>query len=710
MKKTFERFVAKYALSMASSNDQSSDSQHSIDQLKKGMELKEDRIPVYVLSYSLPVRVQLDYWKKKVKSVENRPGGLGLGINPVFDAPDSKFKKQAWLGVSEQHKVFESIAFGFSDQKPCIDYEKQRIINEGLKKFGNLEYVHLPAELPKEFYKEAANGVFWPIFHDKFEHAVKEDKSSVYRLMNELMVYKMINKIKSDNNGEVPAGTMVWVHDYHFQSAPKFLKERDSLLKVGYVHHIPFPEITNDFIDKIPLHKSLLHDAIEGILYADSIVFHTKVYGDNFVKSVKNMGLITDENELKKLRDKILINPIGISKEEIAKHFSDGLTNYLYNPLEYVAFADENLGTSVDFEKVTMADIELSQAWTKVAHLSVSSHKAELVNKGAIYDPLKYVPFSEEVLGTTADFDKEFRTTLTRGNLVMDPEKINIGAVSRLDYTKGIQELLDGYYLFLKEKVAEGVTNPGELYQLNIVASAPRDIKAYIDYQKEAIQKMEVILEEFPGSLTFIPGEKFSDLPINNAVQDIIIASSIKDGYLMAAPEALKARVDALNVKGLIKGPNRPSALIISEGAGVVESLKRDVKDKINIPVELSIIACSAESVQEALDTQVSRIAIERRMPEEMQNLNGFTSLIDRINTAESSGAIALDALFHSTPSQLMINDSCNENSSSLQTFSTVDFSALGMLSHTANDSKSKALSKPSSVKARSSKTKGITK
>ncbi len=647
MKKIFESIVTRYyKLASVIGVFAVQDVSRSNYRLKPKKEVM-DKIPVYILSYSLPVKVDLD--KRKVKGVEFRPGGLGMGVNPVFNVIDSAFQKQAWLGVSEQHRT----------SKMEVDQKMHLIVNEGLKNFGNMEYVYLPSELPKEFYKEAANGVFWPLHHSLTMYAVEEDKSHVYELVNELMADEMIDKIKSENNGKVPKDSMVWVHDYHFQSVPKYLKEKAPAIKVGYVHHIPYPEMTTSFMDQLPQHKKIIQQTIVGILHADSIIFHTSEYKQNFIQSVKNMGIITDKSELKKLEDKIIVNPIGISKKEIAEHLTDKLNENVYDPLKYVAFTQETLLTPSDFDKGTVAEIDLAKVWNTMAGVSANTHKTQNSSKDPIADPLKYVAFPEEVSGTTAHYDKEWvdAPSQTLGELAMNPVKINIGAVSRLDYTKGIQELVEGYHLFLKQKVAEGVENPGALYQLNIVASTPRDIKAYIEYQKVIIEKMKVILEEFPGSLTFIPGLEFKVLPVNNASQDIIIAGSVKDGYLMAAPEALKARVDALNIDGLIEAPNRPSALIISEGAGVVESLKKDANNEVNIPAELSIIACSAESVRDALNTQVRRITIERKLPLERQNIEGFTTLIDRINTVEYAGRVALKALYDSKPNPLKIND-----------------------------------------------------
>lgn len=585
---------------------------------------------VYVVSNSLPV--------KKNGEIRTRPGGLGTGVNPAF-GPNTPWFKKAWIGVQKEEN---------RDSNPEVNKLLQEATNQSLREFGNMEFCFLPTELVSEFYSEATNGVFWPLHHGIYEHVLATDKADVYRQVNEAMADATIAKIKSNNNGNVPEGSLVWVQDYHLQSTPKFLKEKSPQLKVGYVHHIPFEEISKATLEKFPQHKNIIKDSIEGMLSADTISFHTEEWKNNFLKSLENLGMVKDRAALKEVESRIIVNPIGIPKEEISQYFNELLTPLIPSATEGVPFTDETMAVVTDFDRdpTEHSEINVHEQWNSdIAQQAITKHSEKVVSN----NPLEYTPFPDETMGSTAESEREYQFKpdgVLLGNLELDPEKINVGALSRLDYTKGILNLVEAWDEAMHELERAGVKNPGEHYQLNIVASSPRDIPAYIEYQSKVREGMKNVLGKFPGSLTFIDGVDFNKLPINNAPQDIIIAPSTRDGYLMAAVEALHARNEALSKKGLIANQNRPSALIISKGAGVSESLK-----KPNIPEALSIIPPTKQEIKNALLKQIKRIEEQRSIPaKERRNntLDGFMDLAPRINTAELSANRGLEFLLKS--------------------------------------------------------------
>jgi hypothetical protein len=60
-------------------------------------------------------------------------------------------------------------------------------------------------------------------------------------------------------------GDVVWCHDYHLMCLPKFLKDLDSHMKVGWFLHTPFP--SSEIYRTLPLRSELL----KAVLTADLI-------------------------------------------------------------------------------------------------------------------------------------------------------------------------------------------------------------------------------------------------------------------------------------------------------------------------------------------------------------------------------------------------------------------------------------------------------
>lgn len=63
----------------------------------------------------------------------------------------------------------------------------------------------------------------------------------------------------------VQDGDVVWCHDYHLMCLPKYLKELDSRMKVGWFLHTPFP--SSEIYRTLPLRSELL----KAVLAADLI-------------------------------------------------------------------------------------------------------------------------------------------------------------------------------------------------------------------------------------------------------------------------------------------------------------------------------------------------------------------------------------------------------------------------------------------------------
>jgi trehalose-6-phosphate synthase len=547
--------------------------------------------PVFLLSNSLPVGVETKDGKVAIK---NKPGGLGIGINGAF-TPDSKFEKKIWLGISPEQK-------GKHNQ---TDVNKQEQINSELHVSLSGQYLFIDPKMQEVFYKDVTNGVLWPMHHDRFDLIHPENNWEVYEKVNQEAANTMVGIIKSEYGEKIPENTMVWVHDYHLQSAAKYLKEEAPELKVGHFHHLRWLEISSTQAETLGVQLEGVKENIRNAMEFDSLGFHTNSDKENFIKTVRNLGIETNEAKLEELRAKIVVNPIGIPKQNVRDNLTLSVADHTIEHFKHNLEAQEVFGIGAGF------DTELPSL-----HQMVELNSKEWV--------------------------KNKETAV--GEMKFDPEKIHIGSVSRLDYTKGIVELVDGFHKFLKDKQAQGMENPEDKYQLNIVASAPRDIAAYLVYQELCLEKMNELENEFPGSINYIPGIPNTELPMFNAIMDISAATSPIDGYILSVGEALVARTAALELPGLLPDKNRPSALIVSKGAGISESLD-NFNGIPNIPESLSLITPSEETVANALETQITRIEEQRQKPEYSQNMGGFLGLEDRLSDTLDYGKRALEHL-----------------------------------------------------------------
>jgi trehalose-6-phosphate synthase len=544
---------------------------------------------VHIAAFAIPVGIKEK--KSGGYGVLRRPGGLGVGIDATFTDKDPR--KGKWYGISD-HEIDH-----YKDGNQ-IDLHKEEQINSVLNEELGCQYVYMPKEIKDALYFDAANKLLWPLSHGLNDKIHKDASLNSFDEVNKLFAQGIIADIKASNNGDIPLDDAVWVHDYHLLSVPKFLKELAPDLPVGFFYHIPFPDLSPNDIEGVEGAEKFKH-ILENLLEADFIQFHTLEDVQNFLNTVTNFGIANPEM-LAEISEKISINPIGIPIDSVIKSFEFNHANFMPIETPGIIFEDA-LGTQID-----------PNEYAPSLHRMVE------------------IKSQEWILDDNGKIKPE-----TKGVLTFDPDKIHTASVSRFDYTKGILELLDGYKDFLDQKRVDGVENPGEKYQLNIVATTPRDIKEYIDYATEAQGKMDELLKEYPGSFVFIPGIPNNNLALFNGIIDVSIAPSIKDGYLISIGEAFIARDTALKMNTLpIK--NRPSAVIVSSGAGISRQLEKGG----SIP-DLSIIEPTIDNIKKSLLLQTERIEFSRQLPKSNQkNLSRFSEIPKRVSTTAEFGKKAL--------------------------------------------------------------------
>ncbi|KAL8087902.1 hypothetical protein AgCh_037880 [Apium graveolens] len=130
-----------------------------------------------------------------------------------------------------------------------------------------------------QYYNGYCNSILWPLFH--YLGSSQEDGPATTRsYQSQFDAYKKANQIFADVViKHYKEGDVVWCHDYHLMFLPKYLKEHNSQLKVGWFLHTPFPPTE--------VHRTLLSrsELLHALLFADLLGFHTVEYVRHFVST-----------------------------------------------------------------------------------------------------------------------------------------------------------------------------------------------------------------------------------------------------------------------------------------------------------------------------------------------------------------------------------------------------------------------------------------
>lgn len=128
---------------------------------------------------------------------------------------------------------------------------------------GALATVDMPREHYHRFYEGFANSVLWPAFHSRVDLIRPDlDDYSSYREINAYMARALLRFAKS----RAP----IWVHDYHFLTVAKELRECGVKQPLGFFLHTPFP--SRAIMVSVPRHREL----VEAMLSYDLIGFQTE--------------------------------------------------------------------------------------------------------------------------------------------------------------------------------------------------------------------------------------------------------------------------------------------------------------------------------------------------------------------------------------------------------------------------------------------------
>ncbi|XP_073137496.1 alpha,alpha-trehalose-phosphate synthase [UDP-forming] 1-like isoform X2 [Henckelia pumila] len=212
----------------------------------------------------------------------------------------------ALLGVKE----FDVRWIGWAGVN-VADEDGQKSLTEALAEKKCIP-VFLDEETVHQYYNGYCNNILWPLFH--YLGLPQEDRLATTRsFQSQFAAYKKANQMFADVvNEHHEEGDVVWCHDYHLMFLPKFLKDYNSKMKVGWFLHTPFP--SSEIHRTLPSRSELLR----AVLAADLIGFHTYDYARHFVSAcTRILGLegtpygVEDQGRL----TRVSAFPIGIDSD-----------------------------------------------------------------------------------------------------------------------------------------------------------------------------------------------------------------------------------------------------------------------------------------------------------------------------------------------------------------------------------------------------------
>ena len=204
--------------------------------------MRDSRRPILVLSNRLPVRRVTRGGKKRW---ETSPGGLVTALTPILRGRES-----SWIGWAGTHG------------KPPGPFTHDGIRNHP---------VRLTADDVESYYEGFGNRTLWPLYHDAIRTPeYHRDWWAAYERVNRRFAEVAVRA--------APRGARIWIHDYHLQLVPGFIREARSDLRIGFFLHIPFPPV--ELFSQLPWRGEILR----GLLAADVVGFQTREGAQNFAR------------------------------------------------------------------------------------------------------------------------------------------------------------------------------------------------------------------------------------------------------------------------------------------------------------------------------------------------------------------------------------------------------------------------------------------
>ncbi len=297
---------------------------------------------------------------------------------------------------------------------------------------------------------------------------------------------------------EVRFGGIVWIHDYNLWMAPKFIRQERPDVRIAFFFHTPFPPA--DIFNVLSFRKEI----IESLLCCDMCNFNIPRYVQNFVSAAcSNMDVRILANE-----------PVGAD------------------------FSSYGLALSEPFITKTI------------------SYQGRTVYLDACPEGTDNNLIAKKLKSAESLIHLNKHIEAIKGN------KKLIFAASRIDYTKGIVEMLHCYRRFLLNE-----SRPGEAILILVCVMPPSGMTTYNSVAKGILSLVEQINEEFKYASDkpiFFQTTSLSSVEMVAYMHkaDVMWVNSLRDGMNIACEEYISVK------------RGNPGVLILSEFTGASVILK----------------------------------------------------------------------------------------------------------------------------------------
>lgn len=202
---------------------------------------------------------------KEGKIVCEKPAsGLVTALEPIMETTQG-----TWIACSSgSADRVASDAKGRLLVPPALDNKSSDVSQYTLQR------IWLNKEEEAGYYYGLANEALWPLCHIVYKRPIFRTSDWLqYKRINKRFAEKIAEEVGSDN-------AFVFIQDYHFALAAKYLKKLRRNIVCALFWHIPWPN--PEAFRICPWKKELL----EGLLSNDVLGFHLSYHGDNFLAAV----------------------------------------------------------------------------------------------------------------------------------------------------------------------------------------------------------------------------------------------------------------------------------------------------------------------------------------------------------------------------------------------------------------------------------------
>ncbi|KAK4481285.1 hypothetical protein RD792_012170 [Penstemon davidsonii] len=257
---------------------------------EQGARVRKQRL--LVVANRLPlsaVRTGEDSWSLKISA-----GGV---VSALLGVHEYEARWIGWAGLNVPDEVGQRSLTQALAEKKCIP-------------------VFLDEETIHRYYNGYCNHILWPLIH--YLGLPQEDcLATTHSFQSQFAAYKKANQMFADVvNKHYEEGDIVWVHDFHLMFLPKYLKDCNNNMKVGWFHHSPFP--SSEIYRTLPTRSELLRS----VLAADLVGFHTYDFARHFVSSCTRIlevegtpDGVEDQGKL----TRVAVYPIGIDPDRFIR-------------------------------------------------------------------------------------------------------------------------------------------------------------------------------------------------------------------------------------------------------------------------------------------------------------------------------------------------------------------------------------------------------